>query len=219
MSGQPPPVALPSTPGSRFGLGPGLWVALALLTVGFFSLTLVFRPLTDVSANTASVWGLWVTAVRFALTLWTVYQTKRVAEATRQETRAVVEKIALQFLQAECQRAYHHIADALRAAEAEKWERMVDKMREAQRDAVRVCQFGPLSDAERRLLQEGVESLAIAAEFIRVKIMSAGAVNLLPPKKARELDKTRGSLQQMLTTLDYILARLQQLVLETPHAG
>jgi hypothetical protein len=192
-----------------------IWSAAGISFLVLLGLTFAARGTLEALGNLPSVWCLWVAVVGFALTLQAVLETKRLTRATRQETRATVEKITLQLLQAECERVYQHVAEAIRAAESARWECMIDRLQLGQRDGIRLEQFAPLLETERKQLRAGVEEMNDIAEFVRAKIVPAAVP--LSMGWMKELNDARALLQQLLSNLDRMLARLEQLVLETSH--
>ncbi len=117
------------------GLGGGL-LSLALLLLA------IFRPeevaaFCDRFGNRASVAGLLVSLIGFALTLWTVYETQRASRAAQekirqevtaaqQETRETVAKIGLQLLHAESEATLRLITEVRRASREQQWLRAAE---------------------------------------------------------------------------------------------
>jgi hypothetical protein len=197
-----------------------------LIGVAIVVLAIIFRrevfPIIDETANTASVVGLLVSVVGFALTVWTVYETQRVSQeaqlqiekevaAARKETRQAVEKIALQLLQAEIEGSYRLITEARLAIQDGRWSRAAEKCQDARQSVVRLAAYRHLGEQERLAYVVGAENLQLTIGFMERNRMKPNAPAGLPSDKLQPLDT-------LLTQLERTRARLLQLLLEIPYA-
>lgn len=216
MSGQTVPTQPPPSRPAR-----SFWVlvASALVTVGFFVVSLLVPGFIDSAANTASVWGLWVTVVGFRLTLWTVLETRRIARAAQEETRATVGRIALQTLEGHCEAISRLLTDELKAVEDREWARAIERFQEIKRLAVRAQQFSQLQPGEQEAFRTGAEKMRSAVTHIRMKILPDELQAALPEAKQKSMNKHRAAIEQFHSQVDSSAARLHHLVWEIHHAN
>ena len=131
----------------------------------------------DRFGNAASVAGLLVSLIGFALTLWTVYETQRASRAAQekireevtaaqQETRETVAKIGLQLLHAESDSTLRLITEVRRASREQQWLRAAEKCQEAKQAAIHLTANPHLTPEEKRALREGADNLQLILEFI-----------------------------------------------------
>lgn len=211
-SGNPPPDEGGSVPRVA-------WVGAGLSFLTLLALTLFARPVLEAMGNVASVWGFWVSVVGFGFTLWTVYETKRITRAARQETRENVERIALQLLQGDCEAVVRVLVDGLDAVPARNWGRVLDKFREAQRLFTRVRQFDQLQDVEKDAFRTGVENLSAAMRHLHTKVLPDDVSEPLSEEKTKALRKHLTTLERLAVQVENAAARLRHLVWRVRHVS
>ena len=196
----------------------GLLVVSIVLALVFVEQT---RPVVDFYANHASVLGLLVSIIGFALTMWTVYETLKVStkaqretsvavREARQETMELLERIRIKMMGDTCEQAFWFATEARHAIRAATWLRAAERCHDAQILASRLTSFRDLTDAERISIRTAVENLRSTIAFIEKNRLKPEPAQGMPADKVQAIDS-------LIDELDKIRSRLQQELLEVYH--
>jgi hypothetical protein len=200
-----------------------LLVLLALLSILGLYYRQELSAVFDRFGNAASVLGLAVSLIGFALTILTLLETQRIEKDARRrieeavrtaqkETREAVAKIGLQLLAAESDSLRRLVSQIQEAHRGSLWTRAAEKCEEAQHLSILLAGNPHLNEEEKRGLRGGAEDLRIIANFIFKNRIPAGSVNNpLATKQTDPLDK-------LVALTTGIQARLRATSLEVPHA-
>jgi hypothetical protein len=152
-------------------------------------------------ADVATVIGLAVTFIGFAITLWGLWR-------VRAATREAVGKIGAQLLSIETTVLLRLVTEARDAGRDGHWARAIDRCQQARLIAVPLAHNAHLLKVERDALRKMDADLRIVVQYIENKRLAPGApAGNLPDAKKRTLD-------QMVTTLGNIQGRLQSAAME-----
>ncbi|MCI0462619.1 MAG: hypothetical protein L0Z62_37185 [Gemmataceae bacterium] len=174
------------------------------------------RPFADLYGNHASVLGLGVSVIGFALTVWTVLETLRVttdarkaikqeAARARAETRSLLANIRLKSLGDTCDQALFVAAEAENAISNATWPRAAERCEDIRRLTLRLLTFPELTQEEQAVFRTGVEDLKTVVSFIKRNRLRQGAPTTLPEEKAAPLTSLRDELDTLRTRLHHQL--------------
>ncbi len=172
-------------------------LVLSLLLVIYFQETKFY---VDIYANHATVIGLIITLVGFALTIWILLETRNQIQTEVTRYRSMVSRllddIRLHTFRDTCNQAYSCLEQARDAIRTGSGLRAVEKTADARSFVLRVLEFSELADSERTALRAIVEDLRDTISFIDQK---AGATTVLkiPAKKLEPMNLLRDQLDQI----------------------
>lgn len=186
-------------------------IAAGVFLVLGFVLAYGFRE-TGETANFSSIWGLWVSLIGFALTIYSLYEVQRASrqaqekvaesvhraeqtvEEARKETRQAMQAIRREVLHSDHSTLLVFLHGLKDAALRQQWELALFCASQSPRLVSRVAMTADLPEAECTELQGWADDLRSVEAFIR----------------KNRIGKTEtGSLQsQHLTTINTIIARL-----------
>jgi hypothetical protein len=186
------------------------------------SLLLVFafhddtRPFVDPIANHASVLGLAVSVVGFALTVWTILDTMRASREAileaKKETKNLLLRIRGQLMGETCDQAFYFATGARQAVREGAWRRAAEQCQDARQLSARLLHFRELTPAERTAIRDLMEDLKTAVAFIEKNRLKDNPPAGLPADKLAPLDS-------LIDELGQIRSRLQQRLLEVPDVN
>jgi hypothetical protein len=155
----------------------------------------------DKWSNAASVIGLAIAVIGFAITLWSVWRVKKYV-------RKVVGRIGGQLLSAEIAILLRLITDVRDAGRDRNWLRAIDRGQQARLIIVTLWHNHLLLKQEQDALRKADDDLRLVVQFIEnSRLPSDPPVDNLPDPKKLSLDR-------MVTTLGDIKGRLQSMVME-----
>lgn len=182
-------------------------VFLFLLIVLFFPEAT--RPLADLYGNHASVLGLLVSVIGFALTVWTVLEAQKAirqeAAKARKETRKLLANIRVKSLGDTCDQALFVAAEAKNAISTLSWQRAAERCEDARRLTLRLLAFPELTQEEQTVFRTVVEDLKAAVSFIERNRLKPNAPTTMPADKAAPLNSLRDELDKLRTRLHHQL--------------
>jgi hypothetical protein len=174
------------------------WAVGALLLVGVIVLAVVFREGT--LGNMASIVGVAVSVLGFAVTIWTVLDARQqikeaagraeqaVAQA-RAEARRAIAGIATQLRAADCAALRSGVEDLRQAALDGRWPRAVYRCQECRILAYRLAPDSHLTADEASALRSAADDLQLVRRFIEKNRME-GQEGALQESQIQRLDST-----------------------------
>jgi hypothetical protein len=198
---------------------------IAVATLVIISLTLFddTKGTADRYGNHASIIGLFVSIVGFALTVWTVLETlrlntksqdetRRQVAAARQETRGLLDNIRAKAMSDTCEQAYHYATEARHAIRLSFWVRAAERCQDARQQTLTLLNFQDLRDHERTPIRAVVEDLKTVIAFIERNRIRDNPPAGLPDDKILPVDSLIDELQR-------VRSRLQQQLMEMPNVN
>lgn len=187
-----------------------LVVGAVILSVAI-AVAIIFREGT--LGNVASIVGLTVSVLGFAVTIWTVRDARQqIKDAsdraenamaqTRADARRAVERIAGQLLAADCANLRGGVEDLRQAAQDTKWPRAMYRCQECRPVAIRLARDSHLTGDEGSALRAAADDLRLIRRFLE-KYRSAGESGLLQEGHVQSLDRMIGLLSEIQARLHH----------------
>lgn len=179
-------------------------VTVGTLLLGAVALLLVwgdFQTFCHPLADRASVLGLWITLLGFAVTLFGIWRIHVVA-------RRAIERIGTLLVVAETGKLLRLVTEAKTAGRDRQWERVLDRCQEARLVALPLAGSACLLDSEQQALRVAANELRLVSRYIEDELIPAGAT------ATALADRKRNALDRIITNLGAIQGRLQHLSVE-----
>ncbi len=200
----------------------GFLASFALLALTWF----FWREVTsfcDRVGNIASVSGLPVSLVGFALTIHALLKTRKIEQDARgrienavakahQETRDAVARIGQQLLLSECEALGRLASESRRLSTELQWSRAADRCRDTAHSGILLVAHPRLQADEEKKLRAASDNVQGVASFIERNRLSQGSATAPLPRPQTQF------LEDMFNLVTNILVRLRREVLETTHA-
>lgn len=180
------------------------------------------RAWSDPWGNIASVTGLLVSVLGFALTIWTILETQRISRRaeqeitaavirSQQETRAFIARIGIQLLNDETQWAHRLVADLRQASRDCQWLLAIERCQQTKRACLRLLANPHLTGDEQLNLRESADELDLLPGYLERERLKRNQATPLARGKVKMLERLR-------SRLDAIQERLLRQTLEVPRA-
>ena len=147
-------------------------------------------------ADVASLVGLAITFVGFAVTIWNVRRTKRAAEEAKQAAREVVARLKSQLLVHELGAVLQFLREIDMACQSKNWSHAVHRCDDARIQVIRFSENLRISPEDRQVMSQAAKDISELLIYLQQK---------------REKTPNRPLSRQRLTSLQTMIVGLGQL--------